>query len=409
RSKDYNIIIADLATGEDVGLDVTKNAKSASPESEVIVITSYKSPEKAVEALNAGAFDYLEKTADMRLLQAKINKWAEKQALTRGNVELRKQLDRKYGFEGIIGNSNAIQKILSTLQQVSNTSATILIEGESGTGKELLAHAIHNNSSRRGNHFVPLNCASLSDSVLESELFGHEKGAFTGALYQRKGRFEFANGGTLFLDEIGDMPISTQIKLLRVIEYGEIFRVGSNDAIKVDVRLIAATNKHLDKLVREGKFRDDLYFRLKVVTIDIPPLRERREDIPLLISSFVQELSQLHKKRISSITSEARRELSEYTWPGNVRELRNCIESMIVMSRDEVLDVDDIPNHITQSDELLLPPSADSTAIVSIDQAEVELIKKALAKTDGNREKAATLLGIGQRTLYRKLKQYGIE
>ncbi|MFN3486295.1 MAG: sigma-54 interaction domain-containing protein, partial [Planctomycetota bacterium] len=284
------------------------------------------------------------------------------------------------------------------------SNATVLIIGESGTGKELVARAIHANSPRRGNHFVALNCAALSDTILESELFGHEKGAFTGAMYTHKGRFEYAHGGTLFLDEIGDMPLTVQIKLLRVIEYGEIFRVGSNEPIKVDVRLIAATNKDLPALIREGKFREDLYYRLKVVTIEMPPLRDRLEDLPLLVQHFLAEFSQTYGKKAPELTPQAMELLYDYSWPGNVRELRNCIESMVVLDKDGKVDVEDIPRYVRHP-----APAGTGSAVsgVNLEEGEKERIRKALALCEGNREKAARMLGIGERTLYRKIKRYG--
>jgi two-component system response regulator HydG len=256
----------------------------------------------------------------------------------RSNVELKRQLDKRYGFEGIIGGSEPMQNVFDTLRQVSGSMATVLILGESGTGKELVARAIHANSPRRGNHFVPLNCAALSETILESELFGHEKGAFTGATQTRKGRFEYAHGGTLFLDEIGDLPPDTQVKLLRVIEYGEVTRIGANESFKVDVRLIAATNKDLLGLVREGKFREDLYYRLKVVTVDLPPLRERLEDLPLLVQSFIDEFSKRQNRKSPEITPAAMELLYNYDWPGNVRELRNCVEAMVALDKDGKID-----------------------------------------------------------------------
>ncbi|HEU4338985.1 MAG TPA: sigma-54 dependent transcriptional regulator, partial [Planctomycetota bacterium] len=347
---------------------------------------------------------------------AKLKKAVEKQRLVRDNLELRRTIDKRFGFQGIIGATARMKRVFDILQQVSPSSATVLILGESGTGKELVARAIHQNSPRRGHHFVPLNCAALSESVLESELFGHVKGAFTGATYDRKGRFEYAHEGTLFLDEIGDLPPSVQVKLLRVLEYGEVFRVGANEPVKVDVRLLCATNKNLEALIREGKFRDDLYFRLKVVTVDLPPLRERLDDLPLLVDAFVKELSESHRKSISRITPEALRLFYQYPWPGNVRELRNAIESMIVLSKDDVLDVDDIPDFITAKRGPMPagPASTDdgegdgASQGVHLETAEKELIRQALALSLGNREKAAQLLGIGERTLYRKIKRFGL-
>jgi two-component system response regulator HydG len=354
--------------------------------------------------MDEGAYDYLNKPIDLNILRAKIRKALEKQGLVRSNVELKRALDKRYGFEGIVGGSEKMQAVFDVLRQAAPSDATVLILGESGTGKELVARAVHVNSSRRGGHFVPLNCAALSETVLESELFGHEKGAFTGAVQTRKGRFEFADKGTLFLDEIGDLPPSTQVKLLRVIEYGEVFRVGSNEAVKVDVRLLAATNKDLPTLIREGKFREDLYYRLKVVTIELPPLRDRVEDLPLLAGAFLEEFGKQYRKKPPEITPAALELLYDYAWPGNVRELRNCIESMVVLDKDGKLDVEDVPRYVKQPE-----PAGASSAVggVNLEEQEKESIRKALAISEGNREKAAKLLGIGERTLYRKIKRWG--
>jgi two-component system response regulator HydG len=367
-------------------------------------MTGYPSYETALEAMDEGAYDYLNKPIDLNILRAKIRKALEKQKLYRSNVELKRQLDKRYGFEGIIGGSEIMQGVFDTLRQVAPSNATVLIVGESGTGKELVARAVHANSPRRGNHFVALNCAALSESILESELFGHEKGAFTGATYTRKGRFEYAHGGTLFLDEIGDMPPSVQIKLLRVIEYGEVFRVGSNEPIRVDVRLIAATHKDLPTLIKEGRFREDLYFRLKVVTVEMPPLRDRLEDLPLLVQAFATEFAQTYGKKPPEITPQAMELLYDYSWPGNVRELRNCIESMVVLDKDGKIDEEDVPRYVKQPPQAGAPPGV---AGVNLEEGEKERIRKALALCEGNREKAARMLGIGERTLYRKIKRYG--
>jgi two-component system, NtrC family, response regulator HydG len=400
----YDVVLTDLVMRVHSGIEIVRNVKSSSPETEVIVMTGYPSYETALEAMDEGAYDYLNKPIDLNILRAKIRKALEKQKLVRSNVELNKQLDKRYGFEGIIGGSEPMQEVFDTLRQVSASTATVLILGESGTGKELVARAIHANSPRRGNHFVPLNCAALSDTILESELFGHEKGSFTGATQTRKGRFEYAHGGTLFLDEIGDLPPGTQLKLLRVIEYGEVLRVGSNEPLKVDVRLVAATNKDLPTLIREGKFREDLYYRLKVVTVELPPLRERLEDLPLLIQSFMEEFSRRQGKKSIEITPAAMELLYNYDWPGNVRELRNCVEAMVALDKDGKLDAEDVPRYVKQGEE-----TGSSTGVggVNLEEKEKESIRKALALCEGNREKAAKMLGIGERTLYRKIKRYG--
>jgi len=404
ENKEFDVVLTDLVMRDLSGNEIVRKVKASTPETEVIVMTGYPSYETALEAMDVGAYDYLNKPIDLNILRAKIKKALEKQKLFRSNVELKRQLDKKYGFEGIIGGSEPMQNVFDTLRQVSASMATVLILGESGTGKELVARAIHANSPRRGNHFVPLNCAALSETILESELFGHEKGAFTGATQTRKGRFEYAHGGTLFLDEIGDLPAATQVKLLRVIEYGEVFRVGSNEPLKVDVRLLAATNKDLMTLVREGTFREDLYYRLKVVTIELPPLRERLEDLPLLVQSFIDEFSRQQGKKSAEITPAAMELLYNYDWPGNVRELRNCVESMIVLDKDGKIDAEDVPRYVKQQDEA---GSSSGVGGVNLEEKEKESIRKALALCEGNREKAAKMLGIGERTLYRKIKRYG--
>ncbi len=400
----FDVVLTDLVMRDVSGIEIVRRVKAATPETEVIVMTGYPSYETALEAMDEGAYDYLNKPIDLNILRAKIRKALEKQKLVRSNAELKLQLDKRYGFEGIIGGSEPMQEVFDTLRQVSGSTATVLILGESGTGKELVARAIHANSPRRANHFVPLNCAALSETILESELFGHEKGAFTGATQTRKGRFEYAHGGTLFLDEIGDLPLPTQVKLLRVIEYGEVFRVGSNEPLKVDVRLIAATNKDLATLIREGKFREDLYYRLKVVTVELPPLRERLEDLPLLAQTFLDEFSRQYGKKPAEITPAAMELLYNYDWPGNVRELRNCVESMVVLDKDAKIDAEDVPRYVKQPADT---QSTSGVGGVNLEEKEKESIRKALALCEGNREKAAKMLGIGERTLYRKIKRYG--
>jgi two-component system response regulator HydG len=406
---DVDVVLTDLVMRDVSGMDVLKAAKGKRPDIEVLVMTGYASVETAVEAMKEGASNYLRKPLNLHEVRAVVEKALEKQRLQRSNIELQRQLDAKYGFGQIIGSSQPMQRIFNVLQQIAPTSATVLITGESGTGKELIARAIHMNSPRKGHHFVPLNCAALSENILESELFGHEKGSFTGALYQRKGRFEFAHNGTLFLDEIGDMPLSTQVKLLRVIEYGEFVRVGSNEPIRVDVRLVAATNQSLPALVQAGKFREDLYFRIKVVTLDLPPLRERQADINLLVDHFIRELAATHRRPVQGIAPAARGALAKYAWPGNVRELKNCIESMVVMSKGRTLDIDDVPDYLREKSRGDSSVEIPALSGISIDQAERELIRNTLKRVNGNREEAAKILGIGERTLYRKLKTYGLE
>lgn len=403
-----DIIITDLILDDDAidGLEILRRSLKLLDDVEVILVTGHGSIPSAVEAIQLGAASYLTKPVNLAELRAVVAKAVANLQLRRENRDLKRTLDRRFGFEQILGNDPKILTILDTLQQIAPTDATVIIQGESGTGKELVAKAIHYNSPRRNRPFVALNCASLSESILESELFGHEKGAFTGADATRIGRFEYADGGTLLLDEVGDLPISTQIKLLRVIEERQITRVGSNEPIAVDVRLLAATNADLRGLVREKKFREDLFFRLNVVSIHMPPLRERKSDIPLLASALIQEFSSRHGKKVTGMSPEASKALERYDWPGNVRELRNCIESMVVVTRDTILGVDDLPSHIVPG-QLALPAPADLSGM-SLRQAERELIRATLAECGGNRKEAARRLGIGERTLYRKINQYGL-
>ena len=405
---EVDIVITDLIMHDIDGLQILKITKERLPEAEVILITGYGTVETAVDAMRKGAATYLLKPININHLRAEIAKLVEKQTLVRSNKELHKQLDERFGLTGIIGNSPKIQKVLNIVKQISSTTATVLITGESGTGKELIAKTIHNNSPRKNRSMVVLNSAAIPENLLESELFGHEKGAFTGALYQRKGKFECAHHSTLFLDEVGDMPLFTQVKLLRVIEDGMITRIGSNEPIEVDVRLIAATNQDIEKLIKEGRFRNDLYFRLNVVSLKLPPLRERLEDTTLLIDAFLREYSQLHAKNVSQISPDARKILYKYSWPGNIRELKNCIESMIVVSTKDTLGVEDIPDHILQrSNEVSYSPGF--VAGMTVEEAERELIKSTLTTVGGNREEAARMLGIGERSLYRKLDRYGLK
>ncbi len=408
RRDDIDVVITDLVMHDTDGMKILKEIKEKLPEIEVIVITGYGSVENAVTAMQKGAATYLLKPININHLRTVVEKVVEKQDIMRNNIELHKQLEEKFGFAGIIGNSQQMHRIFKILKQISSTTATVLVMGESGTGKELIARAIHYNGQRKDNPFVVLNSAAISETLLESELFGHEKGAFTGALHQRKGKFEYANNGSLFLDEVGDMPLTTQAKLLRLIEDGRIVRIGGNEPVKIDVRIIAATNKDLGELVKEGKFREDLYFRFNVICLRLPPLRERHEDIFLLMDAFIKEFSKKNGKKIKDISSEARKILFRYSWPGNVRELRNCIESMIVFNQGGVLDVDDMPEHIYKTDIVALPGPVFPVGI-TLEEMEKELMKNTLAYVGGNRGETAKILGIGERTLYRKLEKYSLK
>ncbi len=330
EERDFDAILTDLKMNDVDGLQILERAKSAQPDTEVILLTGFGSIPSAVEAMQKGAFNYLTKPLDINQLRAATQRAVDSSRLRRTNLELNRRLDEKFGFEGVIGDSRQMRDIIQRLKRIAPTNATLLIQGETGTGKELVAQAVHQNSPRKNKPFVALNCAALSENILESELFGHIKGAFTDASADRMGKFEYAHGGTLFLDEVGDMPMATQIKLLRVIEQREIMRVGSNVPFKVDVRLVAATNQNLEALVREKRFREDLYFRLNVVRINLPPLRDRLEDVPLMIETFLRDFARQHQKNATSIRPAAMEILCGYNWPGNVRELMNCIEAMIV-------------------------------------------------------------------------------
>ena len=409
RSGAYEVIVMDLRLGGEDGAGLPKVARAARPDCQVIVLADKGSVTDAVTAMQQGAMTYLQKPVNPLELNAVIDRAAEHISLERDRAALRREVLMRYGFENIIGSSRGMMKVFESIRRIAPTDATVLITGETGTGKELVARAIHYNSPRRNNRFVPLNCAGLVQSILESELFGHEKGAFTNATKSRIGLFEYANHGALFLDEIGDMPLSSQVKLLRVLEHGEIVRVGSNEPVKVDVRLIAATHGNLQEKVNEGSFREDLFYRLNVVTVHLPPLRQREGDIALLIDYYVRHFRQRYGKDVQGLSPEARKVLSRHHWPGNVRELKNCIEHMVVLTRDEVLDMSDLPDSILeQSGKLLREPSLDSLVGQPLDEVEKYHIQRTLEQVDGNRERAADLLGIGERTLYRKIQKYGL-
>jgi two-component system response regulator HydG len=408
---DWDVILTDLKMNDLDGLAILRRARETLPDAEVVMITGFGDVKTAVEAIKQGAANYLTKPVDRDELRAIVQKASERLRLARVNRELKRQLDEKFGFEGVIGNSQAMQEVIKRLQAVAQTDASVLLLGETGTGKDLVAKALHNNSRRKNKHFATLNCAAPNENLIEDELFGHEPGAFTGGEKLRKGIFEYANGGTVFLDEIGDMPYKLQAKLLRVLENREVTRIGSNEPIKVNVRLIAATHRDLEAAIAAKEFRQDLYQRLKVVQIRLPALRERREDILLLAAHFMKEFNALHGKHATTISEPVRRAMMTYPWPGNVRELRNFIESMVVLDSDGVLGVDDAADS-----EVLPRPGATVAAasaaggmnLIGRPLAEVEryCIEEALKLTGGNREEAAKMLGIGERTLYRKIQDW---
>ena len=410
----FDVVVTDLMMNDIGGLDILAAAKQASPETQVIVVTGHGTIPSAVAAMQQGAYSYLQKPLDLAQLRSAVEKAAEGVLLKRENLELNRRLDEKFGFEGVIGSSPLMLGLVDRLKRIAPTDATVLIQGETGTGKELVAQAIHQNSPRKPKPFVALNCAALSENILESELFGHIRGAFTDASSDRVGKFEYANGGTLFLDEVGDMPMATQIKLLRVLESSEITRVGSNTPVKVNVRILSATNRNLEEAIAAGSFRSDLYHRLKVITIAIPTLKERAADIPLLIEHFLKQFAKRHNKKIRGVSPAARMRLVSYGWPGNVRQLRNVIESMVVVDIDGTLDIDDLPLELEPEAAAaervpdLVDMHAGLATLVgkSLEEIERIFIGETLKLTGGNREQAADMLGIGERTLYRKIKEF---
>ncbi|MGE5893287.1 MAG: sigma-54-dependent transcriptional regulator [bacterium] len=405
RNEPVNIVLTDFHLPKNNSLTFLRKAKKAKPHVEIIFLSANVPLSKAIEAMKAGAYDFYEFPVNMKFLMAVIEKAIEKQDLYVEKAELERKVMERFNFGNIIGRSKAMQHVIEIVSSVAPKNVNILLTGETGTGKEMVASAIHYNSPRSSRPFVKVNCAAFNEGVLESELFGHEKGAFTGALTRRVGRFESANSGTLFLDEIGDISPSTQIKLLRVIQEKEFERVGGNETIKVDVRLIAATNQDLRKLIQEGKFREDLYYRLNVVHIEMPALRERKEDIPLLVSSFINKINEENGYEIKGITKEAMQILLDYSWPGNVREMANALESAMALSDKEVIEAKFLPSFLL----LAQPQDGEYYHIphgLTMQEIEREVIRVTLAKIGGNKTLASKLLGIGLRTLQRKSKEF---
>ena len=404
----FDVVVTDLVMEtEDSGLKVLELTQQHQSDAEAIMVTAHGDVPTAKAALKGGAYDFIEKPLDLEVFRNLVNRAAEAVLLRHQNQSLRGQLDGAYGFEGIIGESPAIRQVIADIRQIAPSKISVLITGESGTGKELIAKAIHKHSKQSEKRFVPYNSAGQSETLLEDQLFGHVRGAFTGADRDREGVFEYADAGTLFLDEIGDMPLSMQSKLLRVLESGEIVRLGANESRKTTVRFVSATHRDLKKLVEDGTFREDLYFRIKGAEIHVPALRERRGDIPRLVSHAAGKYATELSRTIPTFTEPAMMRLIAYPWPGNVRELFNVVQKMVVMSDADVLEVRDVPEDIRagDTDEVV---EAGSLAGVGLDKLEKEAIRQTLGMTGGNREQAAKMLGIGERTLYRKLKEYGL-
>ncbi len=409
REQTVDIVVTDLKLGGDIdGLSILEETKKHSDKTEVILITAYATIDTCKQAMKQGAYDYLVKPIDINRLRILVEQACRKAASSRSKYKLKMDKEQ-FKFEAVRGENPVMQGIFNVLKRVAPTNISVLIEGESGTGKELLARAIHNNSQRADKPFKPVNCAGLTETLLESELFGHAKGAFTGAISDRKGLFEIADKGTLLLDEIGDMAPNCQAKLLRVLEDGIVIPVGSNKPVVVDVRVISATNQSLTKLIEEKKFRQDLYFRIKGVNISLPALRDRAEDIPTLVEYFLREAVTETGSEVIGITEQAQTALLNYDWPGNIRQLRNCIRTMVVMCEKDKLDVQDIPPEVAQRRQLAAGTTAASgMAGGTLNELEKQAIIETLAKTKGNRQIAAKILGIGERTLYRKIKEYNL-
>ncbi|MBI1736215.1 MAG: sigma-54-dependent Fis family transcriptional regulator [Candidatus Rokubacteria bacterium] len=405
RQAPVDLILTDQKMTGMSGLELLDAVRAINPEIAVIVVTAYGTIDDAVTAIKHGAVDYLTKPLNLDELLHRLEQARDRQRLVRENRELREALAERHRVDGIIGESGPMQEVLSIVRRVAPSDATVLIRGESGTGKELIAKAIHFASPRAAGPLVRVNCAALPETLLESELFGHEKGAFTGAAATRHGRFEAAHGGTLFLDEIGDLPLHLQVKLLRVLQEREIERLGSSRTIPIDVRLIAATHRDLETLVREQRFRDDLYYRINVVTVTLPPLRDRREDIPRLLEHFLDRYARRHGKTLTGLTREARDALLRYDYPGNVRELENVVERGVVLTRDDVVGVADLPLTVKPAAG---EPSEDGASLTAaVEGLERRMIQEALARAAGVQTKAAEALGVSERVLRYKLRKYG--
>jgi len=408
RSQEFEILIADYRMPKMNGLELIKAVREIDPSISLVMISAYGSIETAVEVIKAGANDYLTKPIDLKELLILIDRNIDKKRLLDENRQLKEILQEKFRFENIVGGSSALAEVMSMVQRVANSNATVLIRGESGTGKELVAKALHFASSRKDKPFIKVNCAALPETLLESELFGHVKGSFTGAIADRKGKFEEANQGTLFLDEIGDISLTTQTKLLRVLQEKEFERVGSNQTVKSDVRILAATNRNLEEAVENKQMREDLFYRLSVVPIYLPSLRARREDIMPLVEYFVEKYAKENNRLIQGITKEAQSLLVKYDYPGNIRELENIIERAIVISRDEVLSVKDLPLTVTsQHKEEPAQGDAPFLELMTLEAAESRLIDLALKKHNGVQTRAAKELGISERALRYKIKSRG--
>ena len=404
----YDLILMDLRMNQVGGIEALKRIKEISPGITIIIMTAYGSVTTAVEALKSGAYDYLTKPLDIEELRVQVKKALHHRQLEQENVYLKERLGDRFDFARIIGRSAAMGRLFESVALVAPTEATVLIVGESGTGKELIANALHQNSPRRDRPFIKVNCAALPETLLESELFGHERGAFTGAVARKQGRFHLAHSGSIFLDEIGEMALTTQAKILRVLQEREFEPLGSTHTAKVDTRVIAATNKNLAEEIQKGSFRQDLYYRLNVVTLEVPPLRDRREDIPPLADFFLKRYAEKNRRHIKGFSPRAMDVLMRHGWPGNVRELENVVERAVIMARGEAVTPGEFPDGLKDLDDDAGEAGLELTPGRSLREVEREMIVRTLEETGGNRTHAARLLGISRRTLQLKLKEYGI-
>jgi len=414
RQKRFDVVLTDIRMGSVDGLEVLREFKQLSPDTPIVLLTAFGSMEGAIEAIKQGAYDYLAKPFKKEEIKLVVRRSLDHGRLVRENARFREELGERQELSPLVGSSPLMLEVYKLVARVSTGKSTVLLEGESGTGKELIARAVHANSPRRERLFVPVNCAALPDTLLETELFGHEKGAFTGAAGVKQGLFETAHEGTIFLDEIGDMGLSLQVKLLRVIQEQEVRRVGGTGSIKVDVRIVAATNRDLASLVKEGRFREDLFYRLNVVRIGLPPLRERRGDIPMLAHHFLQKFSGGPTSQITGFVPDALSMLQRYHWPGNVRELENAIERAVSLSHGPLVLPDDLPDTIRNAgamscDDTVGKGSGKEEALLTLDEVQKRHLMRVLRETGGNKARAAKILGIDRRTLYRMAERFGLE
>jgi two-component system response regulator HydG len=404
----YDLILMDVRMSSLGGLEALKLIKEMSPGIPVLIMTAYASVATAVDALKSGAYDYLTKPLDIEELRVQVKKALHHRQLEQENIFLKERLGDRFDFARIIGRSPAMNRLFESMALVAPSEATVLIAGESGTGKELIANAIHQNSPRRDRTFIKVNCAALPETLLESELFGHEKGAFTGALARKEGRFHLAHKGSIFLDEIGEMALTTQAKILRVVQEREFEPLGSTQTTKVDTRVIAASNKNLAEEIQKGRFRQDLYYRLNVVGLEVPPLRDRREDIPLLADFFLKRYAEKNRRHMKGFSPRAMDVLMRYGWPGNVRELENVVERAVIMAQGEVITPTEFPDDLKELDDGVKNAELGLTPGRSLREVEREMVIRTLEEAGGNRTQTARLLGISRRTLQLKLKEYGI-